>query len=285
MTILFIQTADSFYYHKLLEVSSVSVREYCLQRGFLYEQYQGEQLGNMPWKSSYNRIYLLARLLDQSFRGWALYMDADAFIRDFSFDFHGYLYDLRHKSAIFAGYLGEVNHVNSGGFAINYGHPVGRQLVSEYASRYARIERYTQDDAMFWEKDILDDQALLWQVLGYFGQFPELESTILFEHWRETTINNGRFIEQALRSHHGGSLSNRIAYIAERSATPNKGFFEVSENEKIIVDMHSSHPRLRSGISQKSFGLLPFSLEKSGCVLYGPYVRLPAGNYKAYVYG
>ena len=286
MTIVFIQTADSFYYNKLLETSSVSVREYCLQRGFLYEQYQGECLGNMPWKASYNRIHMLEHLLSENFGGWVFYMDADAFIVDFDFDFYGYLYSVKDKAAVFCGYLNGIKtHVNSGGFAINYGHPVGRQLVSDYISRYNDIGQRLKDEAMFWEKDISDDQALLWQVLGYIEQFPELDATIVFEDWKASIVNNGRFIEQALRSHHGASLSRRIEYVAGRSVTLNRGYFDIADGEKIVIDMHSSHPRLRSAISRKIFGVLPFSTEESGCIFYGPYVALPAGNYKAYAYG
>ena len=85
------QTADSREYRAMLEMTAKVNLAYCAAQGMTYESYLGIKRGVAPWQATYNRIFMLNELLDRGFRGWAIFVDADAFVADFSFDLRGYL--------------------------------------------------------------------------------------------------------------------------------------------------------------------------------------------------
>ena len=166
MGVAFLQTSDPIIYYPMLQETSKTVRRFCILNGFHYIQYVGIKSGNMPWKAIYNRIFMLKELLDDGFRGWAFHMDADSYIVDQNFDLESYLEDKESYAGIFCGHLeGIPYNVNSGGFAINYNHPIGRQLVDDYYQSVKDFGREAFDRAVYWGDDIREDQWLLHLVL------------------------------------------------------------------------------------------------------------------------
>ena len=136
--IIVLQTADADRYVPMLAVTAPNVREYCRRHGLGYESFVGVRRGFHPWQATFNRIPMLADLVERGWTGWALYLDADAYIQDLDFDLAAYLADKQDRAAIFAtsGVTGELWDVNAGVALVNLGHPLGRTLVEQWAAAF-----------------------------------------------------------------------------------------------------------------------------------------------------
>lgn len=137
--IIVLQTADAERYAPMLAITATNVREYCRRHALGYESFLGVKRGFHPWQATFNRIPMLAELVERGFAGWALYLDADAYIQDLDFDLAAYLADKQDRAAIFAtsGVTGEHWDVNAGVALVNLGHPLGRALVEQWAAGFA----------------------------------------------------------------------------------------------------------------------------------------------------
>lgn len=286
MAIAFLQTSDADVYYPMLQEAAKTVRRYCLLNGFQYIQYVGIKAGNMPWKAIHNKIFMLKELLDSQFRGWAFYLDADCLIADLNFDLGAYLTDKQQYAGIFAGYLlGVPYNINAGGFAINFSHPLGRQLVLDYYESFAGIEKGKLDQAVHWERDVPEDQFLLHSVVRKYVDEFSLSRHFLFEKFTNSYVNDGPFIKQALRSRFA-SFTERLDAIKaqvklalgtdgtdDHVELPGLGYF------------YASHPRLYTKTGARTdFGICTDG-KKNGHLLYGPYIDLPAGSYTAEIRG
>ncbi|MGO9006966.1 MAG: hypothetical protein ACLQIQ_13890 [Beijerinckiaceae bacterium] len=207
MSIIFLQTSDRTY-RPLLETTSKTVREYCGRHNFSYESYLGIIRGYHPWHATYNRIALLERLVQAGILGWVCYLDADAFIADLDFDLRNYLAD-KNDFALIAAPGGPPRvwwNVNAGVFLINLGNPVGRQIIRDWAVRFAMITDEQLQNAEAWGS-LSDDQGLLYEVLQ---NIPDGGKYTLVEDGRPRLLNyDGRFIKQVLRV--SGTIADRLA--------------------------------------------------------------------------
>jgi len=81
------QTSDREKYWPMLRETSRTIQEYCRRHPVNHESYIGIKKGVWPWQATHNRIYKLNELIESDYKGWFLYIDADAYIADFNFSF------------------------------------------------------------------------------------------------------------------------------------------------------------------------------------------------------
>lgn len=286
MAIAFLQTSDAAVYYPMLQETSKTVRRYCLLNGFQYIQYVGIKAGNMPWKAIHNRIFMLKELLDARFSGWAFYLDADCFIADLNFDLASYLADKEQHAGIFAGHLhGVPYNVNSGGFAVNFRHPIGRQLVLDFYEAFADTEKSVFDHAVYWGRDLPGDQFLLHSVLRRYVEELSLGGYFLFEQYKKSYVNDGPFIKQALRAHFATFADRLLAIKAEVKLALGADTADDPVEPPGLGHFNASHPRLHTAIGTKNdFGICTDG-KADGFLLYGPYIDVAAGDYTVEIRG
>ena len=197
MDVTVLQTADPFRYARMLAVTAPNVTEYCRRHGLTYQSFVGLKRGAWSWHAIFNRIVLLQELLDAGFTGWALYLDADAYVRDLDFDLPAYLARNANWAAVLAtsGMSDARWDVNSGVALINLGHPLGRRLVQAWSARFAALsdERLAQ----LREGGEDNDQDYLHAVLR---DDPEIVEAVLVESLDLLNSAHARFVRQRLRA-------------------------------------------------------------------------------------
>ena len=208
--IVMMQTADPYRYAAMLAATAPSVTEYCRRFGIRYESYTGVKRGRFSWQATFNRIVMFQELLDRGFDGWAIYLDADAYVYDLGFDLPAYLRGHDRCGAIFAtaGVTGEHWDVNAGVAFVNLGHPQGRRLVRAWSDAFAGIgdERLRTGDIWF---DDDNDQALLHEILK---RDAAIAAALRVESMDFINSRHARFIRQHLRAQ-TSNLRKRVATI------------------------------------------------------------------------
>ncbi|KKC26957.1 hypothetical protein [Sphingomonas sp. SRS2] len=198
MDLTILQTSDAFKYSRMLRATSRTAIEYARRHGFVYESFTGIKRGFRGAHAAFNRIMLLDEMIARGNRGWALYMDADAYVYDLDFDLHTYLADKQDRSAVMATIPGEMVpwHINSGVLLFNLGHPAGRSLIGEWKRRFMAIaEDSLRSLETVWDDE--NDQILLYKALN---EDPVLRDAVLFEDAKLFNHHDARFIRQFLNS-------------------------------------------------------------------------------------
>lgn len=195
------QTSDAIRYAPMLAVTSATAREFCRRHELEYRQFVGIKFGEFPWHSTYNRIHMLSELLAEGYRGWALYLDADAYISDLDFPIIEYLAanDRYAMVAVRINSEAEYWDINAGVLFLNFGHRLGEQIVRELLERFAaaiRAPQFQEDqwpDTRLW----LDDQSLLHATLL---EHPEWQELIRYEPQSLMNSLHASFIRHHLRA-------------------------------------------------------------------------------------
>lgn len=208
--ITFIQTSDVSKYRPLIDRSSLSLKAYCEKFGHAYECFYGIKRGAQPWHASLNRIPILKSYIESGYDGWIIYVDADAYIADLSFDIGAYLAE-RSQYALIAAPSGVIPprwwDINAGVFAINLGHAKARRLVDLWYEKFMAPPLEVLSAEKTWG-DVIDDQAILHDSLNAIERF---EEALLLD---EGVFNwNSRFIRQVVRE--AGPMWLRIKRIEE----------------------------------------------------------------------
>ena len=208
MEVLFLQTADVAVYAPLLAESARTVRAYCARHGCAYHTFTGILRGCSPWHAALNRIPLLRAIAGMGFAGWVVYLDADAYIHDLSFDVREFLAG-HAEGALVAAASGVVPphwwDINDGVFAINLGHAGGRAVIEAWGARLDDIPEDRLRGELNWG-EVADDQAMLHAVLR---ELPGAEAWVRID--QAYTLNYAaRFIRQVLRAEYAG-LAARLA--------------------------------------------------------------------------
>jgi len=216
LDLIVLQTADPFRYAPMLATTAPTAIEHCRRHGFRYESFVGIRRGRWNWQATYNRIAMLKDLLDRGHDGWALYLDADAWVHDLDFDLPGYLADRAHHGAIFAtaGVTDARWDVNAGVAFINFGHPAGRALVERWWQDFQAISDKRLADAREWLDDD-NDQDLLHKILRTDAAIAD---AVHVESMTLVNAPNASFIRQYVRAQ-AGDFNERMAAIAEQVAT------------------------------------------------------------------
>ncbi len=198
MTAIFLQTSDPHVYADMLAQTSRTIRSYSRRFGLGYESYLGVKRGYWPWQASFNRIYQMQELCDRGYRGWLIYIDADAYILDQSFDIENMLAGMNGKAfaATLSGASKNLWDVNNGVFFLNLSHRTGRYIVRQWRQMYEAVSdselRRCTDFHMG-----LDDQSMLHQVLQ---TIPTLFEDCALCPWDLVNSPNASFIRQQLRA-------------------------------------------------------------------------------------
>lgn len=285
MDITFVQTADPIFYYRMLHETSRTVRQYCILNGLQYESYVGIKRGTMPWHSAYNRVYMLKELIERGHTGWVFYLDADAYIHDMNFDVKAYIDARRQYAGIFAGFcdLRRPYDINSGGFALNLGTVIGRQLALDYWGCVDAIPDGDYNRAVVWGKDIKEDQLMLFQLLEDYVVNRGLGEHFLFEQSNESFVNQGPFIRQSLRSH-SADFPARLEGIRAEVNTILHDCRDARGDDGPGYYLRADHPRISTDVGERKLGEIR-STGRAGLLTYGPYVPMRAGNYVARVFG
>jgi hypothetical protein len=211
MDVLFFQSADPFRYLPMLAVTSSNVTAYCQRHGYAYESFVGLKRGFWPWQASYNRIVQYRELLDRGFRGWAVHLDADAWINDLDFDARAYLVEKHEHPIILTADrdTGQPSDLHSGVVLMNLSRADGRLLVERWHKKFLQISDAQLRAAQDW-LDVGNDEDLLRQV---FHDDAALGTAAFFEGKDLINSRRARFIRQHLRSD-TSNLDRRIANIA-----------------------------------------------------------------------
>ena len=202
-SILFYQTASGQMYEQMLKATEKLHRAYCAANGLDYVTFIGIRRGYHPWQATFNRIEMVGDLLDAGFRGWFVYVDADAVVVQTSFDLRRYLGKRENYALIAASAGDEVWQVNAGIFFLNFDHACGREIAARWrASAHAVIcDAMLESAAEPWQRmpdgrEFPDDQHLLHVELR--GE-PRLAAAVLSERSGLINLGGGRFIRQLIR--------------------------------------------------------------------------------------
>ncbi len=207
---LLLQTADPVVYRGFLELTAHVNRAFCAVQGIEYAMHIGVLRGHHPWQATFNRIPLLKARLDAGFRGWLLYLDADAYVADLAFDLHGFLSSRAHRSIL--GVLGHnkaLSDINAGVVFFNFAHPDTGFILTEWHRLFMAevTEEMLANSPEGWSFTP-NDQDLLQRVLA--ENLVRLWPGIGIEERSLMNAVDARFIRQILRRD-APSLAERMA--------------------------------------------------------------------------
>jgi hypothetical protein len=198
LDLIVIQTSDAFKYSRMLRATSRTAIEYCRRHGHGYESFIGIKRGFHGAHATFNRILMLEEMIARGYRGWVLYMDADAYVYDLDFDLRAYLADKQDRSAIMATIPGTHAPwcVNAGVLFFNLAEPRAVALVAEWKRRFMEIpDEVLRGLTSVWNH--ANDQTMLHHALD---DHPELRAPVHFEDATLFNHHEGRFIRQYLHA-------------------------------------------------------------------------------------
>ena len=173
MQIKLIQTADADCYKVMFDITSRASRQFCALQGIEFEPYIGVKRGYFPWHATFNRIGLLHDLLVAGYRGWAIYLDADAYPFDMTFDLPGYLAENQQWGMIAASGGHAAYMPNNGILLFNFANPAAREVVAQFQAAFLREQPDEKlRKATDWAAG--GDQLLLHPLLYYRGDYDQL---------------------------------------------------------------------------------------------------------------
>lgn len=253
MELTILQTSDAFKYSRMLRATSRTAIEYCRRHGFAYESFVGIKRGFHGAHATFNRMFMLSELIDRGYRGWVLYMDADAYIYDLDFDLRTYLADKQGHSAIMTTIPGETVpwHINAGVLFFNLAHSSTAALLHEWKRRFMAIpEERLRTLTSVWDYD--NDQTMLYQSLD---QNAALREPVLFEDPMIFNHHEARFIRQFLHSL-DNDIERRtdtlVAAVAEILGHDHGGTSAGNVGERVVAALY--HLILKRGPDRGSTG-------------------------------
>jgi len=192
------QSCDPQEYFEMLSSTSKINNLYCKNMNILYNSFCGYLRGFHSWHAAFNRIVYANYLLDAQFRGWLIYLDADAYVYDLSFDITKYLVGNNKNSFIFTrgSDSGHNWDVNDGVFFCNYSHEDTRILIKKWMNSFERTSIADLRKARNWY-DVPSDQQMLQEILK---ENDDLTHNILYESHDFMNSRRARFLKQILRS-------------------------------------------------------------------------------------
>jgi hypothetical protein len=254
------QTADAERYFDMLSVTLPVNRAFCLRNGVPLEAFIGLRRGVHPWHATFNRIGFLRDRLEEGFGGWAIYLDADAFVAEIGFDIHGYLARHAGTGMIHPPGRGEGRwDVNAGVFLWNFGHPAAQEAARRWVAAFDAIPENALNDAANWD-DVPNDQVLLQSLLR---EDPALQAAVHLEDPALIGYQQSRFIKQ---------------YVRNEVHTPHQRLARIAREVTLALRRAGEAPRVDGPTVVRAFELLhgapPSSLEVAFEALRAP--DLPA---------
>ncbi|SFU49490.1 hypothetical protein SAMN02799631_00940 [Methylobacterium sp. 174MFSha1.1] len=203
-----VQTSDPVnYFPMIMETLRVN-QHYASLVGASYECFLGLHVGYHPWHATFNRIPMLKNMIEQGYYGWVLYIDADAYIYDYTFDLWGYLDAHKHEALIAAPGSGKAPwDINIGIFFINLGSSIGREIVNRWHAEFeSTLTESTMLNASEPWVNIANDQSI---IQGILRDNPEYLEHLYIESNKIINSSKASFIRQKLRRQ-GVSFAERL---------------------------------------------------------------------------
>lgn len=202
MELTVIQTSDSKKYNNIIKATSRVVALYCHLHSYNYLKYVGLKRGNSAVHAAFNRVFMLNELLESGYRGWVLYLDADAYISNLTFDAIKYLQENQTHAFIAAKASDKVAEkwaINNGVFFINLGNKIGEKIARMYLHYVNTLvpQEYWQRESAEWPPAEYDDQNILY---GILSQSDDILESIKKEMFAFNTGHADEFISQAIRA-------------------------------------------------------------------------------------
>jgi hypothetical protein len=198
LDVVFLQTADPYRYKRMLDATARTITEYCRRHGYAYESYVGIKRGYFPWHATFNRMFQFRELVDREFPGWAVYLDADAYINDLDFDLDAYLGRFQQRAGVMTTIPGSPHPwcINAGVILLNLGNASAREIVRRWLDKYLQIEDDRLRGMSVWD-DSESDQSMLFDVLC---EDSALRDAIHYDDGATVNSSEAMFIRQLLRS-------------------------------------------------------------------------------------
>jgi hypothetical protein len=204
-----LQTTDPHVYYELFEVTSSINRAFCHAKGIAYTAFVGQRVGVAPWHATFNRIPLLEDVIRDGYRGWLLYLDADAYIADVNFDMDAFLKRHAEFSIIAAPGGVEPWNINAGVLFLNLQAEFARFVVAKWALQFevqVGHERLLNAERP-WQDGIKNDQVLLHEVL----MKEQLDKDLLVLPLEQIGGTTSKVVRQILREK--GNMRERCEYV------------------------------------------------------------------------
>lgn len=217
---ILLQTADPFVYFDVLVASSRANRAFCERHGIAYTAFVGIKRGFHPWQATFNRILLLQEYMEQGYRGWVLYLDADALVAALDWDIRAYLAEKADRAAVLTpGDEGAPDWaVNAGVGFFNLAHPSCRALIAAWGAAFAKLDDTTLRAAGRWDL-VANDQDMLQAILR---ADPALRASVFLESPGRINSRQASLIRQVLRAQEP-SMPARIRAIEAEAAAALRG--------------------------------------------------------------
>jgi hypothetical protein len=195
---ILIQTSDNHAYSDMLDVTSRNTKAYCDRHGLAHRTFKGLKRGRWTWHATFNRIYMFKELLDEGYDGWAIYLDADAYIIDFDFPILSYLASRQESAGIVvhSGATASYWDINSGVICFNLQHPVAKRIINDWIRRHEEIfqaPEYCSEQRPFY----FGDQRLIQQI---FLDNPDWFAAMYLESQTVMNSMHATFIRHHLRA-------------------------------------------------------------------------------------
>ncbi|GJE04583.1 DUF4214 domain-containing protein [Methylobacterium isbiliense] len=210
MKIVFIQTCDVQRYMRMQEITRKTIASYCERNNFMYHSVLGLIRGGQPWHAALNRIPIISGYINDKYDGWIVYLDADAYIADMSFDLESYLSDKSDYALIGAPSGAQPPRwwdINNGVFALNARHPVAIEMVYRWREKLDVVPDSILRSEDCWGA-VIDDQAIMHEAIQ---ETLGAEQSLL--HDSDTFNWNANFIRQVIRAN--SDFESRIKILAD----------------------------------------------------------------------
>lgn len=193
------QTSDEQCYSAILQETQKINRIYADVYGMTYDAFLGIKRGYHPWQATYNRLPMLKIYSSDEELHWILYVDADAYCYDLSFDINEYF--TRHSTRALI--IGQGSNkgawdVNAGVFAINLRHPIAQEMINEWNNIF--MNEISDEDLRGAERPWalhLNDQTIIQRTLR--NNRPFIEATHIESRKLINSVGSS-FIRQVVRT-------------------------------------------------------------------------------------
>lgn len=166
-----VQTSDPDDYFDMLVLSSGTTREFCRRQHVSYESWVGIKWGNASWHAVYNRIFLFKEFSTRRFRGWAIYLDADAYIADLDFPLPEYLREKSEYAAILT--KPDTQKFSTAVMLLNFALPTAHLIAELWLRRFQPVfeklplgetRSEAEDPAMLFNSLVAESPGLLAEI-------------------------------------------------------------------------------------------------------------------------
>lgn len=205
----------------MLVASSRANRVFCERHGIAYTAFIGVKRGFHPWQATFNRIVLLQEYVEQGYRGWVLYLDADALVAALDWDIRAYLVERADRAAVLTpGNEGAPDWaVNAGVGFFNLSHPSCRALIGAWSAAFAKLDDSALRGAGRWDL-VANDQDMLQAILR---ADPKLRADVLLETPARINSREASLVRQVLRAQEPSMAARVRAIEAEAEAALHGG--------------------------------------------------------------